>query len=208
MDEWESEICRRIGHHAYVSFDELEQEGAPVRPLDFPAPIVHRANRIIANAYDPKRGEYHKIKNVLIRSRRHTSGGSHDYVNVTRSNTNGRCEKDIESDHDIVGYCLRKKIANTVYGGVYKGIVLRKRSLLCGEDAVIEDAFRERKNAKNSLSSIMEDLELDDKSSTKENSVNFVSPNKWPNAIWEITNQHVIIKVSIRRVVPWVFTTN
>ena len=196
MDKWESEICRTIGHHAYVTYGDLEKEGPPARPLDFPAPIVHRGIRSTVHAYDPQRGEYHKIKNVLSRIRR-ASGSSQDYTNATRSNISRRSEKDdIIPDHDAIGYCLQKKIANTVYGGIYKGIVMRKRNLLCGEDAVIEDAFRDSKSSKNSLSSIMEDLELDD--TTKENVVNHTTSNRRPNTVWEITNEQVIVKVRRR----------
>lgn len=196
MDDWESRICPSIGHHATLSFRDLEREGPPSRPLDFPSPIVHKGTRITVHAYDSKRGEYHKMKNVLIKSRRGSSGGSQDYINVmrTKTATGGRADKDKESENDVVGYCLRKKIANTVYGGVYKGIVLKKRDLLCGEEAVIQDALRERTSkSTRSLTCILEDLELNDKS-TKENTVNCATP-KGSNAVWEITDQHVIIKV-------------
>lgn len=88
------------GLHADLSYDEVAANGPPSRPLDFPAPSVHRCQTIDIHARDHRSGTIHFLRNVLVR---------------------------IYDDADRA-YFVTKKLKRTVYGSIRMCIVLRRRS--------------------------------------------------------------------------------
>ena len=194
--DWDEDICKHIGQHARIKMPELELE-APSRPLDFPAPIVHRGTRIAAKAYDSKRGEYIKLKNLLVRcNKRSSRGGS---PTATAATIHG-----VESEQDEIGYCIRRKLSSTVHGAIYKGVIMKKRTLLSGEITLMQQDDIHEKNSRSSLSSIIEDIELEERFpiTTTPSSISSssfspdFSPGSATSGVWESTNKHVIVKVS------------
>ena len=187
--DWESKICPCLDQHNtsnHSSYQDLERE-APARPLDFPAPIVHRGTRITVNVYNPKRGEYVQVENLLIRCRR-GSGGSQGFMNVNNHRTNTRSA---ENKGNEIGYCLRRKLATTVYGGIYKGVIMKKRKMLSGETVVMQDTMMREKSSSGNLMSIVEDNEF--KHNVEEQSHR--SDPKGSSGVWEATDEHIVIKV-------------
>mmetsp|Transcript_4387 Transcript_4387/g.6426 ORF Transcript_4387/g.6426 Transcript_4387/m.6426 type:complete len:511 (-) Transcript_4387:8-1540(-) len=191
--DWETEdasqLCNNIGNHAKLKYEDLEED-PPVRPLDFPSPIVHRGTRITGDAYDSKRGQYIKVKNLLIKCKR-GSGGSHDYINMNNNRTNS--SRDFESGEPMIAYCLRRKLASTVYGGIYKGVVMKKRKLFSGENAIMQE-LREKKASRGTLESIVEENELE--GGFEEISQRLTPKGGRSTGVWEATGQRVVIKAS------------
>jgi len=185
-------ICSCIGQHARFKFQELNQESAS-NPLEFQAPRVYRGTRITVDIYDSKRGDYIQMKNLLVKRRRGLLG-SQDYVDFHNSMTHQRSESESSYPEEVTtGYCIRKKIASTVYGGIYKGVVMKKRSLLLGETAVMRDKTKvKNKNSSGSLNRIVEDDILDNVTFEKNQQV---TPRSG-SGVWEATDQHVVIKAS------------
>lgn len=198
--DWEEDICKCIGQHARLNYRDLEQE-LPSRPLDFPAPTVHRGARIAAKAYDSKRGEYIKLKNLLVRCNQRGSRGGNVVATVYGA----------ETEQNEIGYCIRRKLSSTVFGAVYKGVVMKKRPLLSGEFALMQQEGIHEKNSRGSLSSIIEDIESEDiqriqtATTPSSNSSSFSSPDFSPglstSGVWESTNEYVIVKVSYKYLV-------
>jgi serine/threonine protein kinase len=85
--------------HASLTHDEIHESGVPVRPLEFPTPVVHEGDIVDITAADHLTGTEYDLKNVLKRV----------------GNTD-------------VAYLMKKKIAKSCYGFVWLGVVLRRIS--------------------------------------------------------------------------------
>jgi hypothetical protein len=90
-----------VGLHAELTYEDVAAAGPPARPLDFPAPCVHRCHKIDIHARDHRSGTIHFLRNVLVRS------------------------EDSER-----AYFVTKKLTRTVYGSIRLCIVLRRRVTL------------------------------------------------------------------------------
>lgn len=88
--------------HASLRYDDVAAAGPPARPLDFPAPTVHRATFIEVSARDHQSGSIHHLKRVLVRS--------------------------LQPD---TAYLQTKKLAKSVYGSVRLCIVLKRIDISC-----------------------------------------------------------------------------
>lgn len=128
--------------------------------------VIHRCHRISVTAYDPQKGLYHRLENVIASS------------------------NDVDSDNC---YYIKRKIASSVYGSVYKGVKLKRRQAFCGEslmncrrafplDVIVEDDdFENDINRKRDIPNqvIVKDSEFSDNDS-----------------IWDLTKTAIVIKVS------------
>lgn len=94
-----------IGAHARHTYCEVDSAGPPARPLEFPAPEVHRGARVTVNVYDRRSGEIHSVKNVLVRVPDWTQA-------VSRPPDRA--------------YCIRKKLGDSVYGSVRVCVVMKR----------------------------------------------------------------------------------
>ena len=87
--------------------------------------IVRRARRTHANVYSPMSGRYYFAKNLLFRdstSTIHRQSLYPSYYTITPS---------------TVGYYLIGKMAKSVYGYVYKVIIVKRRRINIGEAVII-----------------------------------------------------------------------
>uniref|UniRef100_A0A7S2GVE6 Protein kinase domain-containing protein n=1 Tax=Helicotheca tamesis TaxID=374047 RepID=A0A7S2GVE6_9STRA len=101
--------------HARVTYAEVEAAGPAARPLEFPAPSVHRGARIAVKGREPKTDKIYTFSNVLIRV------------------PDGARRTLTEEALPDVGYCIRRKLSDSVYGSVRLGVVMRRRTqLYCG----------------------------------------------------------------------------
>lgn len=85
--------------HASLTHDEIHGSGVPVRPLEFPTPVVHEGDIVEITASDHLTGAEFDLKNVLKRV------GNSDEA-----------------------YLMKKKIAKSCHGSVRLGVVLRRIS--------------------------------------------------------------------------------
>jgi serine/threonine protein kinase len=157
---------------------------------------VHRCRRITVTAYDPKRGQYHRLENVLVKDGNDSpdSGYLRNKVNV-RSYPSANNFKDSREEGKYC-YYIKRKISNSVYGSVYKGVILKRREKLQGEillngiksmtlGVIIEDdEFESTNHMKSKESTSRFALQSDDAAIHDDNS------------IWDITKSNVIIKIS------------
>ena len=187
MDGWESDVSQCISKNAAVAYEELEKN-LPSRPLDFPSPIVHRGSRIRVDVYDSKKGEYNRISNLLVRTSYNKGTGS------KIDNNKNTVEYDEMKSDTIIGYYIRKKLASTLYGGLYKCVVMKKRKLHFGESTLMLDELQELKT-KCSLDTINEDDTIEPEDERFEET-NIVSPKCTFDGVWESTGECVAVKVS------------
>jgi serine/threonine protein kinase len=94
----------RFDEHATLRYDDVAAAGPPARPLEFPAPTVHRAAFINIAARDHRSGSIHHLTEVLIRS----NNGLH-------------CSKQPDT-----AYLPTKKLSKSIYGSVKLCIVLKR----------------------------------------------------------------------------------
>jgi serine/threonine protein kinase len=156
---------------------------------------VHRCRRITVTAYDPKRGQYHRLENVLLRDGNDSQDSGHS---LNRINKRGYLPANKNKDSRDEGkhcYYIKRKIATSVYGSVYKGVVLKRRDKLQGETllngiksrtlgVIIEDDDFENTNHKKCAESSRFDLQ------------SLEAAMEDDNSIWDITKSNVIIKTS------------
>ena len=151
-----------VGSHARVTYEEVEASGPPVSPLEFPEHrgIVQRGARITVKGCCHRTGKLVLVKNVLIRIVRDSSSGI-PYV------------------HDR-GYCISRKLCDSVYGSVRLCVVMKRRLSFHQEEM-------EARTPWGSLESI--DEEDDWEKDIRE--VLFEEKNK----VWESTDEVVVAKV-------------
>ncbi|CAB9518717.1 activated protein kinase catalytic subunit alpha-1 [Seminavis robusta] len=109
MDDWDDFVASLddFEEEDDVGYEQLEQEGPPVPPLEFPTPVVFQAQVASVKALDHRNGNVRWLDNVLMRS----SFSSGNYNNRTLPKA----------------FLVRKKISKTTYGSVRVAVVLRKR---------------------------------------------------------------------------------
>lgn len=121
----------------------------------------------------------------------------------------------IDVPHSNVGYCLKRKMAKSVYGYVYKGVILKRRKVHVGEEVILNNQLIDgskrrhletarigsssnicRKQCTNSLERIVEDFSSQSTQSTSTKESHDVAAESDANYIWEDTGQLVAIKTS------------
>lgn len=124
-DTWHS---IEIGEHARVQREEIEAFHS-ARSKEFPTPIVNRAKRIHAYVYSPNNGRHHLAKNAIIHQPP-IYASNHDLPYPVSN---------IYVPPSNVGYCLKRKLSKSVYGYVYKGIILKRRKVHVGEEMILNN---------------------------------------------------------------------
>jgi len=113
--------------HAYATFDDVEGNGDPSRPLDFPAPAVDRGARTKAFVVDSS-SETRSVWEVIHRL---------DFRNAV-PDAEGMFDN---SDHPstytsrFIAYAPTKKLQNAIYGSVWACRVLRRHYGDAADDA-------------------------------------------------------------------------
>jgi len=97
------------GNFARCSFGEVEAEGPPARPLDFPPPVVRRAFRGNALVIYPSNGVRDIIPNVIHR-------------------------EDLQNS-DAVAYLPQRRLQDAIFGSVWVCLVLRRHIGVAADDA-------------------------------------------------------------------------
>lgn len=182
-----------IGHHARTRFEEIQQNGAS-RPIEFPSPIIHHGRRTEGFAYEPKSAQYYKVKNVLVRRdsavTRQEDGMSIRGIPTMASRAaylpNGTTDPDTTESE--VGYYMKRRLSKSVYGFIYKAVVMRKRKLFPPENILLSKL--ERGTDSSSLGRIFEEDDWDEGSAP-----DVVQPATH-DYIWESTGEIVVVKAS------------
>jgi serine/threonine protein kinase len=107
------------GHHSSLHYNDIEDAGQAVRPLDFPKPEVHRAAIISSFARNHTTSSGHSIvcDKLLVRIPDHQAYSFESHVNRA--------------------YLIKKRLSKSTYGCIRLCVVLRRR---CQED-VTEDGI-------------------------------------------------------------------
>lgn len=191
------EAISNIGDHAKIQSSDIRGSS---RPIEFQAPIIHRCQRMPVTAYDPKNGQYHRLENVLARgSNLQDAQKSFRQLGIQNSNSNFKDDdslEDFETNSDATSeicYYIKRKIATSIYGSVYKGVKLKRREALHGETLL--NGMRTYP-----LDVIVEDDDFEYSKSRKRDMPNKVIVNDFKfqddGSIWELTKSVVVIKIS------------
>lgn len=177
-----------IGHHARTRFDEVKTNGI-ARPIAFPAPIIHRGRRTEGIGYEPKSGQYYNIKNVLVR-RDFIGTGREDEMSIrgvpTMTSHPTYPSNDI-SDSDV-GYYMKRKLSKSVFGSIYKAIVMRKRKMFPSEIL----SLNKRRREKSELGRIFEEDDWEE-TAHDGSQARAMDANEY---LWESTGEIVVVKAS------------
>ena len=93
-----------------VKYEDIENAGPPASPLEFPMPLIHRAQRMEVSVLDHVNGRVYHEKEVVTQPVSHSSG---------HRNFSGACE-------ERRAYLLKKRIARCTNGVVRLAIVLER----------------------------------------------------------------------------------
>lgn len=96
--------------HANLTFVDVEGNGDPARPLDFPSPIVASAVRVNALVVNPETGTRQVCSGVIHREELATGEG-------------------------FVSYWPQRRLQDAIYGSVWACLVLRKHHGVAADDA-------------------------------------------------------------------------
>ncbi|KAL3911861.1 MAG: hypothetical protein SGARI_001436 [Bacillariaceae sp.] len=168
--------------HASLRYDDVAAAGAPARPLDFPAPTVHRATFTDIAARDHRSGSVHHLKRVLVRAQRTnntaaSNSHSHNHHN-NASPTYGQPD---------TAYLPTKKLSKTVYGSMKLCIVLKR----------IDKSKQIAKQAKKQNRKRQEDRQdADDLNTDDDLTASTSGSSSTENVEWESTDYLVAIKFS------------
>ena len=170
-------MTRGDNDHASLRYNDVAAAGAPARPLDFPAPTVHRAVFTNLAARDHRSGSVHHLKNVLIRAQR-----SNATVSTGHFHTKSHMAANATVGQPDTAYLPTKKLAKTVYGSMKLCIVLKR----------IDKAKQraEKKKQQQAMRKAKEDRQDDDDDLTLDSS------NSLENVEWESTDYLVAVKFS------------
>jgi len=108
--------------HACLVHSEVETNGPPSRPIEFPTPIV-RYCEVAANvrAMDHRSRKIHSLRNVIVPCYDEGGGGS-----VSTPTSYMRQQQQMQQQMQFA-YMPKKKIAKSAYGSVRLCIVLKRR---------------------------------------------------------------------------------
>eukprot|EP00531_Pseudo-nitzschia_arenysensis_P010067 CAMPEP_0116146008 /NCGR_PEP_ID=MMETSP0329-20121206/16927_1 /TAXON_ID=697910 /ORGANISM="Pseudo-nitzschia arenysensis, Strain B593" /LENGTH=419 /DNA_ID=CAMNT_0003641711 /DNA_START=155 /DNA_END=1414 /DNA_ORIENTATION=+ len=111
--------------HANITFEEVESNGEPSRPLDFPAPVVDRGVRVNAFVVDLSSGT-RNVWSVIHR---------HDFRKAALQ-PKGHFEADPTTyTSQYIAYAPTKRLQNAIYGSVWACFVLRRHYGVAADDA-------------------------------------------------------------------------
>ena len=112
--------------HAQVTFEQVEANGEPNRPLEFPSPIVGRGVRVNALVVDSNTGSRKVWSGVIHREdlgmspacQKGGGGGPANNMNT-----------------QFVAYAPHKRLQDAIYGSVWACVVLRRHRGVAADDA-------------------------------------------------------------------------
>ena len=111
--------------HSNVTFEEVELNGEPSRPLDFPSPMVDRGVRVNAFVIDPSAGTrsvWSVIHRQEFRAAAHQPEGHFDPDPTTYTS-------------QFIAYAPTKRLQDAIYGSVWACRVLRRHHGVAADDA-------------------------------------------------------------------------
>uniref|UniRef100_A0A7S4R0C9 Protein kinase domain-containing protein n=1 Tax=Ditylum brightwellii TaxID=49249 RepID=A0A7S4R0C9_9STRA len=162
-----------IGTHARVTYSQVENAGPAARPLEFPAPSVHPGARITLKACEPTNGKIYLFRNVLVR--------------ISSDHRKPQLTHDAFAD---VGYCIRRKLSDSVFGSVRLCVVMRRRAVAQQERFLFRAGGGSGNGAsQRSLDVIGEEDKWEDKD--EENYFNLGDGD----VQWEATSELVAVKI-------------
>mmetsp|Transcript_28207 Transcript_28207/g.31710 ORF Transcript_28207/g.31710 Transcript_28207/m.31710 type:complete len:415 (-) Transcript_28207:50-1294(-) len=109
--------------HAHVTYEEVDANGEPNRPLEFPSPIVGRGVRVNALVVDSNTGS-RKVWSGVIHRENLGIASQKGPVNIQNPYTS-----------QFVAYAPHKRLQDAIYGSVWACVVLRRHRGVAADDA-------------------------------------------------------------------------
>lgn len=111
--------------HSNVTFEEVESNGEPSRPLDFPSPVVDRGVRVNAFVVDLSAGT-RSVWSVIHRQE----------FRAAALQPEGHFDPDPTTyTSQFIAYAPTKRLQNAIYGSVWACRVLRRHYGVAADDA-------------------------------------------------------------------------
>ena len=117
-----------LPEHTHVTFEEVEANGEPSRPIDFPAPVVERGVRVNAFVVDISSGS-RSVWSVIHRQDFRAAALQPEGFFDADPNTYTK---------QFIAYAPTKRLQNAIYGSVWACRVLRRHYGV----AAVDDAAR------------------------------------------------------------------
>lgn len=137
-----SEALTRPGPQAYLSFKDVEAAGPPVRPLDFPAPVVKAAVRVNALVVHPSSGARQVCSGVIHREDLSIAEPllSNNNLSTSPSSTSSRESQlmphtSTTSTTEVLAYWPQRRLQDAIYGSVWACLVLKRHYGVAADDA-------------------------------------------------------------------------
>lgn len=114
-----------LPEHSHITFEEVEANGEPSRPLDFPPPVVERGVRVNAFVVDLSSGS-RSVWSVIHRQ---------DF-RAAAARPEGSFDDDPNTyTSQFIAYAPTKRLQNAIYGSVWACRVLRRHYGVAADDA-------------------------------------------------------------------------
>jgi len=114
-----------LPQHAHVTFEEVQSNGEPTRPLDFPSAVVGSGVRVNAFVVDLS-NETRSVWQVIHRDFRTNIPDPNSQFNINNPDT---------YRSEFIAYAPFKRLQNAIYGSVWACRVLRRHYGVATDDA-------------------------------------------------------------------------
>ena len=135
--------------HACNTFEEVAESGQPVRPLDFPPPVVRRGVRVDALVIHPATGRREVLAGVIHREDLQGGGaassppsGSPGRGGLTPTTAGGGWDTTIQQPVpqagekiEYVAYWPQRRLQDAIYGSVWACLLLKRHYGPAADDA-------------------------------------------------------------------------
>jgi hypothetical protein len=139
--------------HACSRFEEVAESGPPVRPLDFPPPVVRRGVRVDALVIHPATGRREVLAGVIHRedlqaggaaagSPSGSGGGSPGRAGGLTTTSGGGWDTTIQQPVpqagekiEYVAYWPQRRLQDAIYGSVWACLLLKRHYGPAADDA-------------------------------------------------------------------------
>lgn len=116
----------RQGHH---TFDQVAESGCACRPLDFPAPVVHRGVRVNACLVVHLESGTRQVCSGVIHREDLSSGAEDTHGPLTGSG------EPLSPGGEVLAYWPHRRLQDAIYGSVWCCLVLKRHYGVAADDA-------------------------------------------------------------------------
>ncbi|GKZ01122.1 hypothetical protein MPSEU_001063800 [Mayamaea pseudoterrestris] len=119
------------GEQARVRFEQVQAAGPPVRPLDFPPPVVKAGVRVNALVVHPSTGSRQVCSGVIHREDLTIAAKS----SKDELNSSYPLGDNLQASTEVLAYWPQRRLQDAIYGSVWACMILRRHTGVAADDA-------------------------------------------------------------------------